>query len=674
MLRTLLLVSVFATGLVSAQDRLTPELLWKLKRVSDPDAHPTRGDVLVTVRENDLAKNKGVSQVVLFDEKGQRRVLTSAGSNWQGRWSPDGKKVAFLSTRAGAPQVFVLDVEAGGDALQVTEHPAGVDGFLWSPKGDRIAFVAAAQVEKILAKDLYADLPLAKAAVYDELFVRHWDTWHDGTYNHLFVVAARGGRAVDLLGDERVDTPLKPFGGIEQVAFTPDGTHLCYTCKRTHDQAASTNSDLWLVPVTGGPSRNLTESNPGYDQDPRFSPDGKLLAYHSMARAGFESDKNRLMVLDRASGIAKDLTEKFDQSAGDFCWTKDGSALVFASETKGTTQLYSVAASGGAPKALTQGRHEIHAPVPLADGKSIGAVLQRTERPFELVSIPLDGGEAKPVSDENGPLYGALALPTVQERWSKATDGKPIHSWVVLPPGFDAKKQYPVLLFCQGGPQSMVGQGFSFRWNFATMASHGYVVLGVNRRGLPGFGQAWNDQISGDWGGQAMSDLLSATDDLLKESWVAKDRVAAIGASFGGYSVYWLMGHNQAPKRFCTMVAHCGVFNLEAMSLATEELFFVDWDLGGRYWENKEVKARYDAFSPNRFLENWDTPLLVIHGEKDFRVPITEGLQAFTAAQRKGIPSRFLHMQEAGHWVMSPQDSVLWYRVFFQWLDRYCKP
>ncbi len=673
---SLVLVLSAAAGLLVAQPpqrSLTPELLWELKRVADPQLHPDGQRVLYTVRSYDLATNRGSAQLVLANlDSTQRRQLTTTASNWQGRFAPDGSKVAFLSTRAGAPQVFVLDLERGGDPVQVTRHAQGVDGFLWSPRGDRFAYVAAVALDKVEGKDLYPDLPLAQAKIYDDLMVRHWDSWKDGTYSHLFVIPAAGGEARDLLAGERFDTPLKPFGGIEQIAWSPDGSELCYTCRKVKDPATSTNSDLFLVPADGGASRNLTGANPGYDQDPVFSPDGATIVFKSMARAGFESDKARLLAWSRKSGEVRDLTRDFDQSAGDLAFAPDGRSVVFTSETKGTTQLYRVALAGGSPEVLTKGRFEHHAPQLTADGRAIVCLRQRTERPFELVVLPASGGDGVPISDENGAIYRDLALPQVRERWTKASDGQQIHSWVVLPPGFDPKQKYPMLLYCQGGPQSMVGQWFSFRWNFHLMAAQGYVVLAVNRRGLPGFGQAWNDQISGDWGGQAMQDLLAATDDLFTEPWIDRQRTAAVGASFGGYTVYWLMGNDQK-NRFCAMVAHCGVFNLEAMTLATEELFFVDWDLGGQYWRDPKARQNCELFSPNRFLQRWDTPLLVIHGEKDFRVPLTEGLQAFTAARQKGVPARFLYLPEEGHWVSSPQTSVLWYRVFFDWLDRYCK-
>jgi dipeptidyl aminopeptidase/acylaminoacyl peptidase len=657
---------------LAAQQHLTPELLWQLRRVSEPQLGPDGTKLIYNVRTTDLAANKGSGQIVLLDlRSGDRRQLTSAGSNSNGRWSPDGSRVAFVSSRSGAPQIWTIAID-GGEATQVTNHAGGVANMAWSPTGAHFSFTADVKLEQDL-HDRYPDLPKADALVYDDLLVRHWDSWKDGTYSHLFVVSAQGGAATDLMAGMRVDTPLKPFGGGEQIAWSPDGASLCYTAKLAKDPEASTDSSLYLVNVAD-PSKHvdLTPGRPGYDTEPRFSPDGKQVAFLSMERPGFEADKNGLMLLDRATGKIRELTEGFDQNAHDPVWTSDGQRIVFGSETLGTTQLYRIEAAGGAPQPISQGRYEFTSAQPGRDG-AVFALRQRTERPFEVVRLNMQGaaGEGAPLTDENGAQFKNLTLPTVAERWTPATDGKRILSWVVYPPGFDPAKKYPLLLYCQGGPQSQVGQWFSFRWNFHLMAAQGYVVLAVNRRGLPGFGQAWNDEISGDWGGQAMRDLLAACDDLRREPFIDGKRVAAVGASFGGYSVYWLMGNGG--DRFCSMVAHCGVFNLEAMYHSTEELFFVDWDLGGPYWKSPEVLARYQQFSPHRFVQAWKTPLLVIHGEKDFRVPVTEGIQAFTAAQVRGAKSRFLYFPSEGHWVQSPQNGVLWHRVFFDWLEKTCK-
>ncbi|MEM7203598.1 MAG: prolyl oligopeptidase family serine peptidase [Planctomycetota bacterium] len=657
-----------------AQDRLSPELLWELRRVSGPQPSPDGRHLLYGVRTYDLEANRGTSHLWLQDlQNGERRALTSAGSNFNARWSSDGRTIAFLSTRDGAPQIYTIRVD-GGEAQQVTDVEGGVSNMAWSPTGTHFSFTAAVKLDQTV-HDLHPDLPKAEAKLYDTAMFRHWDEWKDGTYSHLFVVAAEGGEPRDLMAGERFDTPVKPFGGGEQIAWSPDGKELCYTAKKIGvpiEWAQSTDNDLYAVSVDGGAARNLTEGMEGYDQEPVYSPDGRWIAFHSMARAGFESDRNRIMLLDRQKGGIRELTTDFDQSTHSATWAPDSESLYFTSDIDGTTQIYRLGLGGGAPMAISAGRFQFAAPSPGPTGQWLYCLRQSTERPFEVVRLATGGaaGQGEALTDENGGMFAKLELPRVESREFATTDGAKVHAWVVYPPNFDPNKKWPMLLYCQGGPQSQVGQWFSYRWNFHLMAAQGYVVLAPNRRGLPGFGQAWNDQISRDWGGQAMDDLLACTDAMRQESFIDRERVAAIGASFGGYSVYWLMGHDQE-NRFCAMLAHCGVFNLESMYLSTEELFFVNWDLGGPYWE---VPDDYQRFSPHLFAKEWDTPLFVIHGEKDFRVPVAQGIQAFNLAQVQGVPSRFLYFPEEGHWVLSPQNGVVWHREFFRFLGEWCKP
>jgi dipeptidyl aminopeptidase/acylaminoacyl peptidase len=663
--------SLVIAGAAAAQDRLTPELLWGLARVAEPQPSPDGKRVLYAVRTYDVTANKGTSQLFVLDvAAGTARQLTHAGSNSGGCWSPDGAEIAFVSTRGGSAQIWRMPID-GGEPRQVTDHEGGVSNIAWSPTGKHLSFTADVKLDPQV-RDMFPDLPKAEARVFDDLMIRHWDTWREGTYSHLFVVPADGGAAIDLMAGQRVDTPLRPFGAGEQLAWSPDGAELCYTAKAPMDDPeSSTDSGLYAVAIgRPGEHRLLTPNMGGYDVEPRYSPDGKHIAFLSMARAGFEADKNRLMLLERGSGRITELTAGFDQSAHEPVWLDDRT-LAFTSDVAGTTQVYRVGLDGSAPAPVSQGRWQFASIAPARGGEALFALRQCTERPFELVQLSAAvTSEGRALTDVNGKAFAKLRLPTVRERRITATDGASIHAWVVYPPDFDPAKKHPMLLYCQGGPQQQVGQWFSFRWNFHLMAAQGYIVLAVNRRGLPGFGQQWNDDISRDWGGQAMRDLLSATDDMLAEPYVDAARVAAVGASFGGYTVYWLMGNGG--DRFAAMIAHCGVFNLESMYGSTEELFFVNWDLGGPYWSSPDVKRDYDRFSPHRFVQNWKTPLLVIHGEKDFRVPVAEGIQAFTAARVNGVPARFLYFPEEGHWVMSPQNGLLWQRVFFDWLERWC--
>lgn len=650
---------------LSAQAVLTPEILNQLHRVGGLTLAPDGKHLLFTVSTPDIQANKGTTRVYLLslEEAGRKPVEVGVGRSPY--WLPGSASFVWL-TKQGL--VMRQLYEDGPDIL--TSVPSGISNLHWSPAGSHFSFTHPVKLDQLVTEK-HSDLPGANARAYDDLLIRHWDQWNDGTYSHLFVQAAgRGQKALDLMPSEKVHTPLMPFGGAEQIRWSPDGKELCYTARRVPNPEASTDSALWVVPVGGGEHRNLTEGMPGYDQDPRYSPDGRFIAFSSMARPGFEADRVRLMIHDRNSGENRELLPNFDASPHDVIWAADSSRLFFTVDVEGATQIYTTTLQDPKAVAVTSGRHRLGAIQVTPDAKMIYATMTTTERAAEIVRVDVATGQIAAVTDTNAEAYAGMDLPQVDAEWFDTTDGKKVHAWIVKPPNFDPSKQYPMLLYCQGGPQSMVGQWFSYRWNFHLMAAKGYIVAAVNRRGLPGFGQEWNDQISRDWGGQAMRDLLAVTDAMTKRAYVDEARVAAVGASFGGYSVYWLMGNGG--DRFACMISHCGVFNLESMYLATEELFFVNWDMGGPYWISPEVAAGYKKFSPNQYVQNWRTPLLVIHGERDYRVPFDQGLQAFTAAQIQGVTSRILVFPDEGHWVQKPQNGVLWQREFFAWLDRFC--
>ncbi len=677
--------------------RMTPELLWKLGRLGEAAVSEDGKQVVYAVRQYDLAEDKGTSSLHLRTiSTGKDTVIVE---NWSSidsiQWAKtkDGPRVFFvgMSDQAAgeanekkendqpkeSPQAWSLDVQTG-DTLQVTNIEDGIANLKVSPTGEHIAFTRDVKLDSEL-KDVYPDLPKADARIIDGLMFRHWNAWHDYKYSHLHVAAVgvdgRAGDPIDLMKDIKADSPVPPFGGAEQYNWSPDGVEIAYTLKDVPHWAQSTNSDVFVVAIDGkSPARNITQGMEGYDNDPVYSPDGKHIAFHSMERAGFESDRNRVMVLDRDSGVVRDVTANLDQTAHNAHWTPDSKSLVVESEYRGTTQLFQVSLDSSGATQISKGRFDWSLIQVMPDGQSLLVSRMDMLRPNELAVLKITDATDTVISNINDEIYQSLELPIIEERWVDATDGKKIHCWVIHPPEFDptAVKKWPMLTYCQGGPQGQIGQWFSYRWNFHLMAANGYVVLAPNRRGLPGFGREWNDEISKDWGGQAMQDLLSATDDMMAEPYIDKQHCAAIGASYGGYTVYWMMGNHR--DRFCTMIAHAGVFNLESMYGSTEELFFVDWDLGGPYWRSEELQKEYDKFSPHRFVGKWKTPLLVIHGEKDFRVPVTQGMEAFTAAQVQGIPSRFLYFPTEGHWVMKPQNGVVWHRVFFDWLDRFCKP
>lgn len=653
---------LLAAPLLPSQRLLTPESLVALQRIGDLALSPDGTHLLFTLRVPDLASNRSKALVHLLPVAGGPATAVGEGSGPV--WLPGGRGYAYLAKDAVVSQSLFTD-----EAPVRTPVPAGTQNLAWSPAGDRFRCTRAVAIDPPVTA-AHPDLPQAKARAYDDLMVRHWDSWLDGSYSHLFVHTPGTATAVDLMPGERVHTPLPPFGGGEQIAWSPDGAELCYTARRVANPEASTDSSLWVVPVGGGDAKNLTPGMPGYDQDPTYSPDGRWIAFASMARAGFEADRLRLMLHERATGTNTELLPDFDASVHELQWSRDSARLFFTAEVEGTTQVFTTTVQSPRAVAVTKGRHALTGLQVAPDARTLFALRASMERPNEVVRIDVASGAITALTDVNGAAFADLALPGIEAEWFPATDGKRIHAWICKPPGFDPTKKYPFVLFCQGGPQSMVGQGFSFRWNFHLMASKGYVVAGVNRRGLPGFGQAWNDQISRDWGGQAMADLLAVTDAMQARPYIDKARSAAVGASFGGFTTYWLMGNAQ--DRFAAMIAHCGVFNLESMYLATEELFFVDWDLGGPYWRTPEAAERYRRFSPHRYVQNWKTPLLVIHGEQDFRVPYDQGLQAFTAAQLQGVPSRLLTFPDEGHWILQLQNAVLWQREFFAWLDRWC--
>ena len=662
---------------------MSPELLWKLGRLGGASISADGERVAYTVRRYELAEDKGTTS--LFLRHLDRGDTVELVKDWpsigeiQFAESPFGERLFFVGNQGlsddETAQAWSLNPLDGG-LVRLTEIEDGLANLKVSPTGKHIAFTLEIKMDQEVT-EIYEDLPKADARIIDSLMFRHWNAWHDFKYTHLHVAPigtdGRAGMPVDLMEGLRANCPVPPFNGSEQFNWSPDGLEIAYTAKIVEDWAESTDSDIYLVRVNNPSSAtNITKGMLGYDNNPVYSPDGSRIAFHSMERPSFESDRNRIMVFNRTTSALLDATKGLDRTAHGATWTGDSTGILFGSETGGTGQLFRVSSKGGNLGQLSFGRYNWGLVGLLPDGRRALVSFMNMERPKELAIMNLATGVHEAITDINGEIYESLELPTVEERWVKATDGKRIHNWVIYPPGFDRSKKWPLLVYCQGGPQGQIGQWFSYRWNFHLMAAQGYVVVAPNRRGLPGFGREWNDQISGDWGGQAMQDLLASTDAMLAESYIDSDRTGAIGASFGGYSVYWLMGNHE--DRFKTMIAHCGVFNLESMYGSTEELFFVNWDLGGPYWKSDEVQRDYDRFSPHRFVRSWNTPLMVIHGQKDFRVPVTQGIEAFTAAQVNDIPSRFLYFPNEGHWVMKPQNGVLWHRVFFEWLGRYCHP
>ncbi|MDX9852929.1 MAG: S9 family peptidase [Tenuifilaceae bacterium] len=655
---------------------LSPEVLWKFGRVSGAEVSPCGKMVVYGISRYSVPDNKGVTNLFIVDvEGGEPRQLTdNAGSEFDAHWRPDGKRIGFISTRGGSAQMWEMNPD-GTDMVQVTNIEDGINTFKYAPSGDRILYTKDIKFVKVTGAEIHPDMPKSTMKVYDNLMARHWDHWEDGAYSHIFVADYNNGKVgtgKDIMEGEIFEAPLSPYFDAGDITFSPCGKMIVYACKKQYgrDFAVSTNSDLFLYNIETGETKNLTEENVGYDKYPAFSPDGKMLAWQSMETPGYESDKHRLFVMDLATGTKQYLTKNFDQNADQITWSADGKFIYFISGTKGTEQLYKMDPQTLEIAQITTGKHN-YSWFGFGNGALVAQKMSMSMA-AELVRVDEATGADTQLTFTNKNIYENIKMGEVQERWVKTTDGKDMLVWVILPPNFDATKKYPALLYCQGGPQSTVGQFFSYRWNFQIMAAHGYVVVAPNRRGVPSFGQEWNAQISGDYSGQNIKDYLSAIDDVAKEPWVDADRLGAVGASYGGYSVYYLAGmHN---KRFKAFIAHNGMYNFESFYAATEETFFPNHDFGGSYWDKEnKVAQRTFANSPHKLVQNWDTPIMVIVGENDFRIPYTEGLQAFNAAQLRGVPSKLLMFHNENHFVTKPQNGIIWQREFFGWLDQWLK-
>ena len=658
-----------------ASDLMTPEVLWAFGRTSEPEISPDRKVVVYGVTYYDIAQNKGNRELwsVNTDGSDRKRLTTTKFSEYQAVWRPDGKKIGFLSAESGAMQMWEMNPD-GSERVQITSVEEGITGFKYSPDQSKILYTKDIYLDKV-EKDLYKDLPKASGKIYNDLMYRHWDAFVETT-SHPFV-ADYDGKAVsndtDILAGEPYESPMRPFGGIEQITWSPDSKSVVYTCRKKTGKAyaVSTNSDIYQYDLASKQTINLSEGMMGYDQDPVFSPDGKKIAWVSMERDGYESDKKRLIVYDFGSKTAADFTKDFDQSTESLDWSDDAQSIYLVSCWHGTDQIYRLDLSDGKISKITEGIHTYQS-VQVAGDRLI-ATRMSMSMPSEIFAVDPKDGRDTPLSLTNNELLGQLKMGNVEERWIKTTDNKDMHMWVIYPPHFDPAKKYPTLLFCEGGPQNTVNQFWSFRWNFQIMAASGYIIVAPNRRGVPGFGMEWLEQISGDYGGQNMKDYLSAIDAMAKEPFVDKDHLGAVGASYGGFSVYWLAGNHN--KRFKAFIAHDGMFNLESQYLETEEMWFVNWDLGGPFWDksNQVAQRSYATSSPHRFVQNWDTPILVVHGELDYRITVTQGMQAFNAAILRGVPAEFLYFPDENHWVLKPQNGILWQRTFFNWLDRYLK-
>lgn len=595
--------------------------------------------------------------------------------------SEDGQHLVYSVTRPDVEsndfdkETFVVDIETG-ELVDVEDPESLLRDPKLSPDGKYVLMHEKVQVRDVRSSEIYPELEKSDAMIYDALHYRHWDEWDYGSYNHVMIKNVESGEKTDLLKDKPYHVPTVPFGGPEDYVWNGDGSAVVYVSKKKFgtEYVNSTNTDLYRYDLATAKTTNLTESNEGYDTHPLFSKDGKL-AYLSMKREGYEADKNDLKVM--YDGKPVNLTADWDGTVREFLWGNDSKHIYFTAAIGGTVQLYKVnvpkkADGKSTVEKITEGQFDVSGLVGIV-GNEIISGRNDMNRARELFAINLKSGEMRQLTSVNDQLYAGLKLPEVRKRLVTTTDGKEMVTWVIYPPNFDPDKKYPTLLYTQGGPQSALSQFYSFRWNFQIMASQGYIVVAPNRRGMPGYGVEWNEQISKDWGGQNMQDYLSAIDDVSREPYVDKDRLGCVGASYGGYSAFFLAGIHDG--RFKSFIAHDGIFNLRSMYGTTEELFFVNWDIGGPYWEKENVDAQkaYEKFNPINYVNEWDTPIMIIQGGKDFRVPESQAFEAFTAAQQLGIKSRMLYFPEENHWVLSPQNGLVWQKEFFRWLDETVK-
>ena len=652
--------------------RLTPEMLWKFGRLGEIQPSPDGKTVLYTVTRYDYKTNKHHTWIFSIPSEGGNAVnLTGESPSCANpRWIKN-TNIAYLCESDGSMQIWKMNAD-GSHKTAISNITGGINGFEFTPAGDRLFYLQDVKLDST-TQDLYPDLPLAKGLMINKLMYRHWDSWHDYAYSHIFITSLDNDKIApgkDILLGEPFDSPMSPYFDAAEIAWSPDGSKLAYTCKKLSGAAyaTSTNSDIYVYDVKDNTTVNISEGMMGYDKTPVFSPDGKKLAFKSQETPGYESDQEELFVYDFDTKSKKNITAGFDYNAANYVWSADGSKIDFITVIHGTYQVYECVTADGTIRPVTSGRHDYNVIYRCGD-KLVGSK-NSMSMAAEVFSIEPATGKETQLTFINKNIYDAVKMGDVKERWVKTTDKKDMLVWVVYPPDFDSTKKYPVLLFCEGGPQNAVSQFFSYRWNFQMMAAKGYIVIAPNRRGLPGFGKEWNDQITGDYGGQNMKDYLSSVDDMKKEPYVDGGRMGAVGASYGGYSVMYLAGIHQ--KRFRVFIAHCGNFNLESQAAGTEESFFPYHDLKGFFWDKPKPKS-YTQFSPHLYVDKWDTPIMFITGANDLRIPYTESLQAFNAAQLRGIPSKLLYFPDESHWVLKPQNSILWQREFFAWLDKYLK-
>lgn len=658
------------------------DALEALGRVSEPRVSPDGKRVLFGVSYESVPQNKSNRDlyVMNIDGTGVTRITKTAQSENSAVWIDNGTRIAFVYAEKGtSPQLWVMNAD-GTERHAATNIEGGIEGFLFSPNQSKVVLISTVKYNRTAA-DIYPDLSKATGRVIDDLMYKHWDTWVT-EIPHPFIGSFDGQTVTDLkdiMEGEPYEAPMRPFGGVESFAWSPDSKILVYTSRKKTgmEYALSTNSDLYAYNLTTETTTNLTEGMMGYDTNPAFSPDGRYMAWLSMERDGYEADKNRLFIRDNATGQKTDLTSDWDYTIEEFAWNPNGKNIWFIAYHQGVAPIFNMEVATHKVTTVAEGLYDYTSLAPV-DNKTIVTMRHSMLRPNEIYRI---GPKTKKgvkedvaLTDINGDIFAQLTMPTIEAKKVPTTDGKEMLTWVIYPPKFDASHKYPAILYCQGGPQSAVSQFWSYRWNFALMASNGYIMIAPNRRGVPGFGTEWEEQISKDYPGQNMRDYLSAVDYMkANEPAIDPARIGATGASYGGFSVYWLAGNHD--KRFAALLAHAGIFNTEAQYLETEEMWFANWDMGGAFWDkDNAIAQRTFATSPHRFVDRWDTPIMISHGEKDYRILASQGMAAFNAAKMRGIPAEMVIFPDENHWILKPQNAVMWQRLFFRWFDRWLKP
>lgn len=678
MKKTCLFLTIFLliTLFIQADSRTHPitfDDFMRIKRVSDPQVSPDGKIIAFVVTEMDKERNTSNSDIWIIPSKGGEpwRLTSSPKADFSPRWSPDGKKLAFVSTRGGTPQIWMI-APSGGEAFQITNISTGASGVIWSPTGKHLAFVSS----------VYPDCPdddgnrernqkreksLVKAKIFDQLLFRHWNSWRDGKRSHLFVVHADGGKAIDVTPGD-FDTPPISLGSTHDYAFSPEGNDICFVRNIDPELKISlgTNNDLFITSIEGGKVKKITSSKAN-DNSPHYSPDGRYIAYRAMARPGFEADKYRLFLYDRKNEKRIILTEALDRSVNEILWSPDSSSLYFTFQEEGRISIAQVFIKNKKMKKILEG-HTISSLRLSPDRKKMFFLKQALHHPVDIYSLDLKTKKPKQLTSINSKLLSQLEMNPAEEFWFDGAGGEKVHGFLVKPPFFDSSKKYPLVMLIHGGPQGAWSDNFHFRWNAQMFSSPGYVTAMINFHGSTGYGQDFTDSITGDWGGKPFKDIMLGLDFLLSQyEFIDKNRLSAAGASYGGYMVNWLEGHTD---RFTCLISHAGVYDLRSMHGATEELWFPEWEFKGPPWANREM---YKKWSPSYYVENFKTPCLVIHGQLDFRVPVTQGFQFFTALQRMRVHSKMLYFPDECHFIQKPQNAELWWKTVHEWLDSYMK-